>query len=143
MLESKVAGGHTEAMLGPPQTRQTAEYIDTNIYCTRYNYSGCQISNHAERTCRRSHPNSLPMSVLTFRHKEGTECSHPLTSVPFTLTIIFTGKGDMPCALVISGTAERPRSDDVCVSILWRLFVNVEDRSESNFCRSTGLYDVN
>lgn len=34
------------------------------------------------------------------------------------------------------GTTDRPRSDDVWVSMLWRLLVRAADRSESNFCRS-------
>ena len=46
------------------------------------------------------------------------------------------GNGEMLCAFVMSGTADRPRSDDACVSIVCRLFVSVDARSALNFCRS-------
>ena len=39
-------------------------------------------------------------------------------------------------AFVIRGTADLPRSDDACVSIVCRLFVSVAARSALNFCRS-------
>ena len=58
------------------------------------------------------------------------------TSIPPTLTMTFTGNGDIPCACVMSGTAERPRSDDVCVIMTFRLFVSVVVRSEVNLARS-------
>jgi hypothetical protein len=37
----------------------------------------------------------------------------PPSSTPPTLTVIFTGNGDIPLAFVINGTAVRPRSDEV------------------------------
>ena len=58
------------------------------------------------------------------------------TSIPPTFTMILTGNGEIPCACVISGTAERPRSDDVCVIMTLRLFVSVVVRSEVNLARS-------
>lgn len=38
---------------------------------------------------------------------------HQPISMPSILMLILMGKGDIPVALVIRGTAVRPRSDDV------------------------------
>lgn len=77
-----------------------------------------QLNSHAETSLRSSHPEIITIDDRRHRHASTTECSHPLTSVPFTLTVSFTGKGDMPWAFEMSGTAVRPLSDDVCVNIL-------------------------
>jgi hypothetical protein len=44
---------------------------------------------------------------------------------PLTLTVILKGKGEMPVDWVIGGTAVRPRSEDVCVSIVCMDLVKV------------------
>lgn len=49
---------------------------------------------------------------------------HPI-STPSTLTVIRMGNGEMPVAFVMSGTAVRPFSDEVWVSMTWRAFVRV------------------
>ena len=46
------------------------------------------------------------------------------------------GKGEIPDASVIRGTAARPLSDDVCVSMVCIDFVSVAARVELNVCRS-------
>lgn len=62
--------------------------------------------------------------------------SHQPISLPPTLTTILYGKGDMPSELVMSGTASRPLSDEVCVSNIFRVLVSVEASSVSNARRS-------
>lgn len=109
-------------------------------YCTTK--KSFQVNRQAETTVRRSQRDSFATNNHSCRQISATECSHPLTSVPLTLTTILTGNGDMPWAVLISGTAERPCSDDVCVSMLCRLFVSVEDNSESNFCLSEAIIEL-
>jgi hypothetical protein len=62
---------------------------------------------------------------------------HPIypSSAPPTRTEILRGNGDTS-ELVIGGTAPRPCSEDVCVSITRRLFDNVAARFWLNCCRS-------
>ena len=57
--------------------------------------------------------------------------SHPI-SIPSTLTAIRMGNGEIPVALVISGTAVRPFSDEVWVSMTWRALVRVVARVALN-----------
>lgn len=60
--------------------------------------------------------------------------THP-SSTPPTRTAILRGNGDTS-EVVIGGTAPRPCSEDVCVSITRRLFDNVAARFWLNCCRS-------
>ena len=62
------------------------------------------------------------------------EFVHP-SSTPPTRTEILRGKGDTS-EFVMGGTAPRPFSEEVCVSIARRLFVNVVARFLLNCCRS-------
>jgi hypothetical protein len=59
------------------------------------------------------------------------------TSIPPTLTVILIGKGEIPEASVIRGTAARPLSEDVYVSIVCIVFVRVAARLKLKVCRST------
>jgi hypothetical protein len=62
-----------------------------------------------------------------------------VTSTPPTLTPIRIGKGEIPVAFVMSGTAVRPFSQDVCTSIVCTAFVSVGASVVKNCCRS-GLW---
>ena len=62
------------------------------------------------------------------------------SSTPPTRTAIFSGNGDTS-ELVIGGTAVRPCSDEVCASIVRRLFDSVAARFLSN-CRRSAQYRV-
>lgn len=48
-----------------------------------------------------------------------------------TMTIIFTGNGDTPTELVMSGTANLPSCEDVCVRMVCSVFVSVAASSVS------------
>jgi hypothetical protein len=61
-----------------------------------------------------------------------------LSTLP-CLTAILIGKGDIPVADDISGTAARPRSEDEWFNIVMTDFVNIELRAASNFCRSATI----
>jgi hypothetical protein len=61
----------------------------------------------------------------------------PPSSTPPTLTVIFTGNGDIPLAFVINGTAVRPRSDEVWVSIVCNDLDSVDANAVLNVWRST------
>jgi hypothetical protein len=52
-------------------------------------------------------PNSAKQSDIIYMNYP------PPSSTPPTLTVTFTGNGDIPLAFVINGTAVRPRSDEV------------------------------
>ena len=62
--------------------------------------------------------------------------SHHPVSTPSTLTVIRMGNGEMPVALVMSGTAVRPNSDEVWVSMTRRALVRVVARVALNSWRS-------
>ena len=56
--------------------------------------------------------------------------------MPPTLTTILTGNGDIPEALVMTGTAARPCSEEVCVIIICRVADKVEARVALKIWRS-------
>lgn len=75
----------------------------------------------------------------TSTRRISTSASYP-TSIPPTLTVTRMGNGDIPVAFVMSGTAVRPFSDDVCTSIVCTAFVSVAANVVRNCCRSGKLY---